>query len=220
MSASYVYWIRIAEHNDIFSQGYVGVTSQTVKLRFSQHLYKAKKNKNLPLCNAIRKYGKENLIVETILIGTEDYVYDVEKILRPRNRIGWNCAQGGDKSSLGRVPKKRTKSHCLNLSNSLKGRTFTEEHRKSISESKKKSWSLKERRIGDSSTTNHDVWSVADQIYADRVDGLTSRQISEKYGFKQSSIHSMIYIHFKKGWVPTKDALWLKTYKGGNYGSA
>lgn len=209
---AYVYWIRLINHTDVFSEGYVGVTTQKVSYRFSQHLNQSKKS-NLPLYNAIRKHGKENIIVETVLIGDVDYVYDVESLLRPSDRIGWNCAKGGDKSSLGRVAKKRTLSHSKALSLSLTGREFSDEHKLSLSLSQKKRWESKDRYVGSGSNCNESVWSIADKIYLDRLNGLSGGKICKKYGIKKlSNIHSLIYVHFKRGWIPNKDEAWISKY--------
>lgn len=209
-----VYWLRLPEHTDIFTQGYVGVTTQTVSKRVSQHFSKSKKSDNIPLYNALRKY-KDDIVFDTILIGDVDYVYGVELKLRPFERIGWNCAQGGDNSSIGRVRKKRTKEHCESLSKSLTGRTFSESHKSAISKAKKEVWSVRERIVGQGANNNPDIWSIADKIYEDRINGLSGSKICENRNIKNvSNIHSMIYVHFKKGWVPTDDPNWVTKYKG------
>lgn len=208
-----VYWIRLKEHTDFMTQGYIGVTSQCVLKRFSQHLYKSSKGFNLPLCNAIRKH-KSELLVETLLIGETEYVYDMEKRFRPSSRIGWNCAQGGDKSGLGRIRKERSNEHCKALSDSLKGREFSDSHRASISEAQKLKWKSRDRSIGSATNANKEIWSIADLIYNDRQSGMTGSLICEKYGIeKLSKIHSMIYVHFKNGWNPNEDVDWIAKYK-------
>jgi hypothetical protein len=212
---AFVYWVRLPEHKDVFTEGYVGVTSQPVMTRFSQHLSKAKKNENLPFQNALRKYGRHGLVVDTLVIGDVDYVYDLENKLRPDERIGWNCSQGGDRSSLGRIKKQRSVEHCVALSKSLSGRKHSTEHLQSMSNSMKERWLSKHRGSGSATNTNHLIWSLADVIYVDRLNGLSGGHICKKYGIdKLSSIHSMIYVHFKNGWIPSSDQNWLDKYKG------
>lgn len=189
---AFVYWIHRPEHTDIFSQGYVGFTSKTVKSRFKKHCETLKygRRKPTPLDNAIKKYGSANLIVQTMVEGTIDYCLMIEKKLRPHCKIGWNLGIGGDKPTIGRkatqaqrdhfskvhsgrkhtekwkkmmseifkgrkfrlggkmpdISKnkigewsrnfKRTEQHKRNISNSLKGRRLSDEHRKKLSEAK------------------------------------------------------------------------------------
>ena len=47
--------------------------------------------------NAIAKHGWENLVKEIVVIGSEEYCYEIEKKLRPKESIGWNLAIGGGK---------------------------------------------------------------------------------------------------------------------------
>ena len=88
-----VYWIRHKEYTDIFSQGYVGVSTDTVS-RFERH---AKYSENNHLKRAIAKHGWDNLVKETIIIGENQYCYDLEAKLRQKKNIGWNIAEGGNK---------------------------------------------------------------------------------------------------------------------------
>jgi hypothetical protein len=90
-TTSSVYWLHQPEHTDMFSQGYIGV-SKNFKKRLNQHY---KLNENPHLRNAIDKYGWDNLIKQQILIGDEQYCFDIEKKLRPTSHIGWNIMMGG-----------------------------------------------------------------------------------------------------------------------------
>ena len=76
-----VYWVHLPKHNDMFSQGYIGV-SANIKRRITQHKHKFK------------QYANE-LIIDTILIAEKSYCYLIEKSLRPSKNIGWNKAIGG-----------------------------------------------------------------------------------------------------------------------------
>lgn len=86
-----VYWIRCQDHTDIKSQGYVGVSMNAEK-RFDQHL---KRTQNRHLSFAIKKYGWDNLVKSVMLISTKEYCLDIERKLRPEDKIGWNLTAGG-----------------------------------------------------------------------------------------------------------------------------
>jgi GIY-YIG catalytic domain len=91
-----VYWIRHKNHNDLFTQGYIGVTSN-FKERIRQHFKNSKGgyHTDKSLSQAINKYGKDQIIVENLLFGDSDYCYQIEKQLRPKAFIGWNMREGG-----------------------------------------------------------------------------------------------------------------------------
>jgi hypothetical protein len=73
------------------SQGYVGVSMNAEK-RFNQHL---KRTQNRHLGFAIKKHGWENLVKSVLLISTKEYCLDIERKLRPADKIGWNLTAGG-----------------------------------------------------------------------------------------------------------------------------
>ena len=81
-----VYWLHLSDEQDMFTQGYIGVTSN-IKKRMRSHKHRFKHIWN-------------NIILETILIGSKDYCYSIEKKLRPIRHIGWNCANGGFKNNV------------------------------------------------------------------------------------------------------------------------
>ena len=113
MQAS-VYWIRQTSHTDMFSQGYVGVSSD-LKKRWSDHAWKAQ---NAHLANAVNAYGWDSLVKEVVLIAEDTYCYDIESQLRPTNKIGWNIVAGGGKPPINK--------HWL-------GKTLSDEHKQKIS---------------------------------------------------------------------------------------
>jgi len=91
-----VYWIHLPSHTDMFSEGYIGVTSKTVDERFKKHVQDAT-NKNwrtYTLHNAIRKYGADKLVVDTLVIAEERYCYEIEAKLRPTKWMAWNVECG------------------------------------------------------------------------------------------------------------------------------
>jgi hypothetical protein len=86
----YLYWIRHKNHTDILSEGYVGITHRDVQDRYDEHVTSG----NRYLKFALQKY-KDEVIVEVIEEGDEDYCVRREKELRPVRSIGWNIAEGG-----------------------------------------------------------------------------------------------------------------------------
>jgi len=88
----YVYWLRIPAHTDMFTEGYIGITSNP-KERFSTHRHR---QKNPHLANAFAKYG-DDITMQILMEDTEYDCLDVENCFRPTERIGWNILAGGGK---------------------------------------------------------------------------------------------------------------------------
>jgi predicted GIY-YIG superfamily endonuclease len=83
-----LYWIRYDTHTDIHTEGYVGVSCEPNK-RFKEH----KRNKNNPrVSHAIKKGASMELICSGL---TREEVLELEKELRPTDKIGWNLIAGG-----------------------------------------------------------------------------------------------------------------------------
>jgi len=128
MTIAKVYWIRLPEHTDISTQGYVGV-SINPKKRFSTHKNEciSKKHANPHLIYAFEKYGAESMLLEEYFLGLKEECYQKEAELRPTTNIGWNIAPGGHRGpgwvkgrsgggNGGRAPLKqqRTRPLCEN----------------------------------------------------------------------------------------------------------
>lgn len=115
-----IYWIHLPEHNDILSEGYIGV-SDNVRKRVNSHFKMLKNNihENIHLSRVYDKY-KETIICNIILEGSEDYCYEIENKLRPEKNIGWNIAEGGYGP-----PKLYGNTHN-------KGRMISEDHKQAI----------------------------------------------------------------------------------------
>jgi len=88
-----VYWIRRSEHEDIYSQGYVGITRD-----FENRIKAHKKNRRkTPLTDAIKRYGFNNLIINIVEKAESlKYALEVEEKYRPEQNIGWNLQKGGE----------------------------------------------------------------------------------------------------------------------------
>ena len=86
-----MYWIRHKDHTDMFSQGYIGV-SKDVQNRWKYH---KRCKQNAHLTNAIALYGWNNLIKQIVIEAEIDYCLDIERKIRPSDKIGWNIVKGG-----------------------------------------------------------------------------------------------------------------------------
>lgn len=90
---AFVYWIHKPGDADILTSGYVGVTVKTVEERYQGHKYSANSGSQFLIHKAMRKH--DDLVVDTVLEGPEDYCYLIESKLRPTEYVGYNIACGG-----------------------------------------------------------------------------------------------------------------------------
>ena len=88
-----VYWIREKSHTDLMTQGYIGVSGNVGK-RFASHC-KMENGTNAHLRHAIQKHGWDNLVKSVLLMADKDYCLDIERKLRPADKLGWNLTIGG-----------------------------------------------------------------------------------------------------------------------------
>ena len=113
---------------------YVGVTKNP-ELRFSQHA-----RSQHPVGHAIRKYGKEHMKYDLIAHGTSEEMYALEayivteEFLKTQNT--YNQKVGGiiSPAFTGRT---HTQDSKMKIAESLRGRVFSEEHRKKIGQKNK-----------------------------------------------------------------------------------
>ena len=92
-----VYWARLAEHDDPYSEGYVGISQNSLYERKRSHYKTAKSNvrRNNHFHNALIKYGDG--VVWGLLhddLTKEDALY-LEDGYRPDINVGWNTDKGG-----------------------------------------------------------------------------------------------------------------------------
>lgn len=128
-NACSVYWLRLAEHTDMFTQGYVGVS----KNASSRWKYHRKSKENPHLAAAIEKHGFDGLVKQIVLIADKSYCLDIERKLRPSRKIGWNIEIGG-----GNPPAKRNStSFSKGLIPWNKGVAMDDETRAKVSEARK-----------------------------------------------------------------------------------
>lgn len=123
-----VYWVRRPEHADMFSEGYIGVSSRTLEERIAEHVKVSNENhkKVYAIHKAIKSIGIENLVYSILVIGEESYCYEVEAKLRSRARIGWNITEGGSKPP-SKVGFKHSEESKEKISKIWKGKKRTPE---------------------------------------------------------------------------------------------
>ena len=95
-----VYWARLKHHDDPYSEGYVGISHNTLDERKRSHYKtaKSKKRRNVHFHNALLKYGGD-VIWETLHENlSEDDAFDLEGEYRPDINVGWNTDKGGIKA--------------------------------------------------------------------------------------------------------------------------
>lgn len=132
---------------------YIGITSRTVKKRFSEHCGKAARSTdNFLLHSAIRKYGKDNILVETLASARWDEIklMEVAAIADQNTRapFGYNLTDGGDGTKgivfgeetremmrANNIGKKLSAETKVKIGVALVGRIFTKESRAKLSSS-------------------------------------------------------------------------------------
>ena len=95
-----IYWIREDFHIDPYTEGYIGLTSQSIEKRFSDHKYNTKNNHLRNRCKQLTVgivLLEDNLDIDSVRIRESHY--------RPLPNTGWNINAGGDipPSRLGKV---------------------------------------------------------------------------------------------------------------------
>lgn len=95
-----VYWLHLKDHTDVFTQGYVGVTTRLIDVRFKEHCSKFSSSYNPynPLHLAFAQYGLDAIVRTRLCVCAVDKAYEIEKVLRPFEYMGWNTAEGGKMS--------------------------------------------------------------------------------------------------------------------------
>lgn len=225
----YLYWIRLPEHTDILSEGYIGVTGVSVETRFKKHVSSANTRDNRKgsriLINALIKYGYSSVIVETLVVGDRDYIYDLEYKLRPLERIGWNTIAGGVQSPasnpsvkerIGNSNRGKVRTHkCKKLlSEKLKGRVVSEVTKQKMSKSRTgksinrrptKPWN--HNRASEVSIL---IWSNADILYLEwtclgkpKAAAFCSKLMLPA----KKPVRTMVGMFFT-GWIPRQDSEW------------
>lgn len=92
-----VYWLHLKNDTDVFTQGYVGVTTRLIDIRFKEHCKKFNSSYNPynPLHLAFAQYGIDAIVRTRLCVCDESQAYYIEKLFRPFEYMGWNTAEGG-----------------------------------------------------------------------------------------------------------------------------
>jgi group I intron endonuclease len=126
--------------NRINDKIYVGVTSKTLKRRFSWHIRDCRVGKPKKLYDAMRELGEENFYIEFLAESDKSSIKQIEEYyinLYDSYENGYN----GSKLSGG--IHEHSEESIKKMSEKAKGRVISEEVRKKISESSKTTWSKK-----------------------------------------------------------------------------
>jgi hypothetical protein len=125
--------------NKLNTKKYYGITSGTLSKRKKTHLHSAKRGSSGVFHTAIRKYGKDNFVWETIreFPSIEEAGKAETEIIIEENTV---CPNGYNMTSETRfnpLGLKRSEETKQKLSDANRGKTKSEETRKSISDSLK-----------------------------------------------------------------------------------
>lgn len=213
---AFVYWIKLDTHTDILSEGYVGITTKTVKRRYSAHLRDSRKPTSFKgrcvVHSAISKY-KERIQVVTVCECSKEYASYLENKLRPREQIGWNIAIGGEyMSMLGRSQTEHQKRTVKELQTGAtrdpalmcRIAEINKTRIRSEYEIRKRSEAISRKHLLDLHSTNLDVLSRVNDIYLCFKDGLGQRLIAKNLDIPIRGMTAM-FNKFNAGYNPTQD---------------
>lgn len=127
----YIYVIT----NLLSGKQYVGQTRQAIKKRFARHCWDSEHKKNMPVCLAIKKYGKTNFAVKKLQhCKTQEELDEAEiywaKKLDTFSPNGYNLKAGAGPGAMSEETKQKIKMANI-------GKKFSLETRKRLSESHK-----------------------------------------------------------------------------------
>lgn len=128
---SCLYWIKLPEHTDPRSQGYIGVSVSGASRRMSKHKWDANNGSDFVVHRAMRKYGDKIELI-TLLEADQEFCLMVERELRPTYRTAgtWNMSAGGELSQLG---CKQSPERIEKRVSKLRGKIRTKEQREAMS---------------------------------------------------------------------------------------
>lgn len=203
-----VYWIHLAEHTDITSEGYVGASKSTAKHRMVGHNSSARTGSELIVHKALRKYS-DKILVATVVEGSDEYCYEVENKLRPSAYTGWNSAVGGDQvTMLGRKHSEATKS-AMSVSRKAAGLTAEHLEKMRIARPPKDSKMF----IGWlNPKANKAIWLDAEELYTlyCSYPSCGQKRLAKASGKYTSDSLETVTAKFKSGWNPSADSDYIK----------
>lgn len=220
------------------SEGYIGITICSVEKRYGEHVSTSKNDEgraHYPLYRAMRKYGVDAFVVDTLVEGSPEYIIELEKRFRHEPRIGYNIAIGGEATGKHREVSEETRKK---ISESLTGRKHTAEQRAHKSEYQKGRKQpdgfgdkVRERQLGrkldeewckniskakketsarmwESHRANKSVWAMAQEAYESFLTK-SLRDTERSFGLSKNQLNYM-FKAFKSGWIPQEDPTWLQ----------
>lgn len=129
----YVYHIPNPSYPEEISEGYIGV-SNNPKSRFYSH-----SNSDYIVGKAIRKYDIKDSCIRILgEFDTRDLANLFEKFLRPKEKIGWNIAPGGQGGFSGAITSKKRQEMSEKMTGELNpyhGKKHSKDIREKISKS-------------------------------------------------------------------------------------
>lgn len=199
---AFVYWIRLKEHTDIFTQGYVGITTKTVDERFTRHRENANCVNGVKtiLHKAFLKYGSHNLIVECIVECSKEYASWFESVLRPKRYIGWNIATGGE-APMNMQGFKHSDETKLIMRELKLGKKQSREHVEKIRATnlRKNPW--------DRPSAKKDTWKDGDLYYLAWLSCKSHQTVAKKFRLTVGTLNS-VFANFDKSYNPFLDKNW------------
>lgn len=146
MNKYYLYWYKLPEHNDPYTQGYIGITND-LKRRHKEHKYSANKRNKTYLdthfTKAINAYGGIDKLEKVVLMeASYEEICAIERQYRPTLSIGWNIAVGGEHpgsvSPLKGCTTRWNNEQKAKIGSYHKGKTISEEHKQALREKNRK----------------------------------------------------------------------------------
>lgn len=114
-------------------KSYIGYSRHSLEVRWRGHLKHAKAGSPTKLYRAIRKYGEKAFtkeILEEVVTKVEAQQREIDLIARYQTlKLGYNTTRGGDG---GNTSTERTLKWNKHISESLKGKPKSSEHRKNM----------------------------------------------------------------------------------------
>lgn len=211
-----VYWVHTREQTDVFTEGYVGITTQQPTQRFEQHKRIAARQPSLPIHHAIRKHGA-SLQFEILVIGSLTYCLYIEQTLRPIPNIGYNVGVGGvsprlhTKATAATIAKLKlrpkvahTRAFREKLAERNRSRCWTDAQREKISVAQKAI--LPWEKVGANLTT----WQDARRIYdfMREFPSAGTKSAAKTLGYTYSQLRA-IFQRIRAGWNPHTCTQWL-----------
>lgn len=183
--------------NLINNKKYVGITTQTVEIRFKQHIY-SRGRKLFPISRAINKYGKSNFKVELI-----EELYDVQEeqllskesfYINKYNTLidcgcGYNLMKNDGRHLIfSQITKKKMSNSKKGILNINYGKCYTEDEKRKMS--------LANPRI-DLTIRKFKNTLTGEKFIGDR------HEFRQKYDLTKSSTKAFVGGRLKilKGWV-------------------